>query len=112
MKVKKLEGYEPEYPKKKNAVMLGAVAAAALITIGSSGCRPQLGGAPMADPTELPGTEFTGEPTLEGDVKIDVTFVPEFPDTTSVVSVDPDLPDTTGVIAVDPDATDSGDNGQ
>lgn len=88
MKVKKIEVYEPRYPKKKNCAALGA-AALVLLSVSSAACRPQLGGAPMLEPTPEP-TEQVAE--LMGDVAIETT---ELPALQGVVVADPNLPECT-----------------
>ena len=71
MKIEKIQGYEPEYPRKNGvAVKLGAVAAAAVLAAGTfAGCRPETGGQPLPDTTPV----VTVEPALEGDVIADPT---------------------------------------
>ncbi|MCR5610539.1 MAG: hypothetical protein K6F68_01715 [Clostridiales bacterium] len=105
MKIKKVEGYEPGYPKKKNVAVIGAAAAAVMISLGSAACRPQVSGNMEIDPSELPGTTGgiaieTDEPVgLMGDVAVDFT----------------DLPALQGKIVLDtdiPEATPGADNGQ
>lgn len=82
MKVNKVTAYEPDYPKKKNGLLVGAAAAAVMLSLGSTACRPRLGGAPLADPTELPDTTggiaiATDEPVgLMGDVEVDFSEIP------------------------------------
>ena len=81
MKQQKMNGYKPNYPKK--AVRGMALAAAALVTLGSSaGCRylrPQIEGAiGIEDPT--PGVEETIPPEelqTEGLIPIDEMETPE-----------------------------------
>lgn len=76
MKIEKLKGYEPEYPRKKSAaVKLGAIAAAAVLAAGTfAGCRPdkpELAGAPVVDTTPT----ATAEPVIEGELAADPTVL-------------------------------------
>ena len=76
MKVRKLNGYVPEYPAKSLGLRLGTIAAAAVLAAGTAiGCvspRPELMGDFPAD-TSLP--ESTEEATLS-------------PETTGLIGVD------------------------
>lgn len=80
MKLKKLLGYKPDYPAKKTASKLGALAAAAAMAVGGIvGCRPDkpaLGGAPMVtEPADVTPAVDTEEPVPMGDVMVDPTEI-------------------------------------
>lgn len=70
MKQKALKGYCPGYPKK---LLRGtALAAAALLAVGGTGCRARTDNAKTPAPTEVPATEAPEELVLDGEVGIDL----------------------------------------
>ena len=80
MKLKKLLGYKPDYPAKKTASKLGALAAAAAMAVGGIvGCKPDkpaLGGEPMVtEPADVTPAVDTEEPIPMGDVMVDPTEI-------------------------------------
>lgn len=105
MKVKKLEGYAPEYPTKPG-IKLAAVTAAAVLAAGMTACRPAIHGDMIADETPIcteaePMTTglmnfVTEEPDvqIEGDILVDET--PACPDDAELI----------GLIMPDPASTD------
>ena len=98
MKVRKLDGYSPAYPKKRGAAAkAGAIAAAAVLAAGTTvGCvfaKPEIMGDYPAD-TELPENTETVEetPYWMGEEAVDTAS----PECTEV-------PGATGIPALSPD---------
>lgn len=105
MKVNKVGEYSPGYPNKKGAALkIGAVAAAAVLAVGTAGCGPRAVGFMVGpDPTETPVPE--GEPV------VDVSEAPDFPEYTGEplpISTETvtEAPVPAGDIVVDPGAGD------
>ena len=106
MKVNRLTEYSPGYPSKKGAVVkLGAIAAAAVLAVGTAGCKPRVvGDMEYVDPTEY--VRETDPPIPEGEPAVD-TETPGFPETTgepAPISTDTvtDKPELVGDVIVDP----------
>lgn len=69
MKQHKLREYTPRYPKK---LLKGtALAAAALMAVGSAGCKARPDSAGTSVPTEVPATEAPEELVLDGEIAIE-----------------------------------------
>lgn len=66
MKQSRITDYRPGYPRK--LIKGTALAAAALMAIGSAGCRPKQ---QPETPAGVPSTEEPGELVLDGEVGID-----------------------------------------